>query len=735
MRPLLLPIIARANPSLVGSRHFSVEHSSSFTENRRLRHITSRLLHPRSTPLGTMTVAQWDEALQLMLHWFHDDDDEKRPTDQDDESSERSAIEHIHVTGSAVNSVDQLLHRLHHEHGTKTAAARLRTNELAQWTLAVLGAWIQIGRVFPASTMAAERSIEWWNKIMQWSQEGVWKGGLPLNEFTELVQVWLGLESPQGTEKAAELLLSDVIADCMAHDIHTIIPCYHQTLRQTIQFTESCGGLSASLIERMEVMALESGWEAIKPNEEEIQLQLDNLLLSRNTPENETLLSSFETQALQQRMLQLIKEAGEADNSTVNDIIERWSATEPDLDASEGLAVALLGYYLRIKDLRQATLWLFKVDQMDMAYDEKTKQFEQLVQLWSESDELDAAWRCSEILPRLEELVSQEGLSVNPSLYVSVARLWLKSGDSRSATKVLGILGKAKTIDMPLLQVRLDALLQGPTVSTESINLIITQFVDLWNKLDANELSILDESLARVIAKSNSAKAAMRFAQFMVQQGTIPSPAACELLLYALSAIPQPNDAATTKTHADPSGENATRIVMFLHKMVDIKVEFSDAKPFNMGMLFILQDETNLSSYRQVVGLCELMDNAGVPADASTLRRVLLACGRAHGKNDRMQALARTITTFYNIRLIEKVDHETYRLSFRAIEYLASRNDPLVEKLFLLCCHDGLVSASIRETLQNLVTPKHWNRLYTRHLLDDGGEPKEWSRNVPNSFY
>jgi hypothetical protein len=515
-------------------------------DNRDLQRLTNSILYAGKTPLGTMTTAQWDDTLLAMLYWFRDGDGDKG----DDKGflpegmiASTSSTDHVKATGFVVDVVDRLLHRLIYEHATQSVAARHRADDLAQWTLAVLGAWLEVGQDFPASKMPVERSDKLWAKIIAWRDQGLYKDKLPVQELARLVQAWLTLQSPEGTKKAADLLLSDHVGEFLLQGDHTIIPCFHRALEQSIQFAESCGDLSSTLMGRMKELSLEPGWEAIQPNEEAVQSQLlDSFLRNGNAADNQKGLSSFETQALQRKMLKLLNEAGDEDTEKVDDVIERWNAIETGQQLTNEITQALFEYYARIGDPRKATSWLFKYDQMGVHHDQKSKQFERLIHLWSESDLPDAAWRSEELLPRLEELVLRDGGTVDTLVYSSIARLWLSSGDVRSNAKVQELVSRAKTVDASLLQVSLDASLESSKFSVGSVTQATNQFMQLWDELDEKERSGITADTARVIAKGKLAPKGIELVQFLVKKGIVPSTAVCENLTRAFSATSEPSD-------------------------------------------------------------------------------------------------------------------------------------------------------------------------------------------------
>jgi hypothetical protein len=484
---------------------------------RELKRLTDRILYTPQTPLGTMTVDQWDDTLLAMLYWFHHDSNIDVDALQEDGAAvtASNSLENVPVTGFVLDIVDRLLHRLYYEHATQSVASRNRNDDLAQWTLAVLSAWLRAGQNHPTDQLSVQRADKLWAKIVQWKERGLWKqGNLPVPELAQLAQAWLKLQSPQGTQKAAELLLSVDMVEFVHQGNHAIIPCYHQALEQSVQFAESCGDLSSKLVGRMEKLSREPGWEAIQPSEEVVQARLlDDFWQS--APDNQKALSSFETQTLQRNMLKRIHEAFEDDMEKVDDVIERWKALEAETDPklTNELTHALYGYYVRIEDPRKATSWLLQLDQTGVPDDEQTKQFEKLIRLWSESKLPDACWRLEELLPRLEELTLQDGSSIDTSVYTSIARLMLDSGAARGTAKARALVSRAKTLDASLLRISLDAcLLEGPTVSVDSVMKATRQFMQLYDTLDETEAlslaldTILLNSLAHVQKEFNAIK-------------------------------------------------------------------------------------------------------------------------------------------------------------------------------------------------------------------------------------
>lgn len=347
-------------------------------------------------PLGALSASQWEECLSAMAHGLA-----------------------VPVNGENVWAVHGLLHRLRAEQYTNNIASR--TQNLKQWQLPLLQAWLVLASEHPASLMAVQHATQTFQQLV------LDRDTFPLDEAVSVVQAWLEYgDTVVGTTQASQMLLSKTFLDSVADQSTRIMPLYQLALQRTLQH---------SLDAAHWVTFLQSVW-----NQPEWQTLIDHLAILEATRgvSSSATLTTFEHDALEQVLIQQLERATADDRAMVDAL-----KTSP----STAVSLAVVDYYLRMADPVAATPWLARLDKTPAT----RPRYLAILQLWVEhhTDGPDTAYRVEEWLQGLAEF--KEPIDV--SLYTSVARRWSAIGGTVGNQKVVSLLDRAKTLDREMWQV------------------------------------------------------------------------------------------------------------------------------------------------------------------------------------------------------------------------------------------------------------------------------------------
>ena len=177
-----------------------------------------------------------------------------------------------------------------------------------------------------------------------------------------------------------------------------------------------------------------------------------------------------------------------------------------------------------------------------------------------------------------------------------------------------------------------------------------------------------------------------------------------------------------------------TTAFALVDEMLELEAHDGDVKPFHQAMRisynFTRDDRFDLALalYRKIEA------TEGVEPDEQALRRLLWAAvfyRRSHSSTSSFQ-LKTVLEIFANARQIGIVNEESYSVCLKVVERLpiGQPKEPLIERLFQMCCSDGFLGNNVRNAVRELLPDEAWNRVYTEHLDQNNREPDSWSRNA-----
>jgi hypothetical protein len=174
--------------------------------------------------------------------------------------------------------------------------------------------------------------------------------------------------------------------------------------------------------------------------------------------------------------------------------------------------------------------------------------------------------------------------------------------------------------------------------------------------------------------------------------------------------------------------QSATRI---LQSMEDLDVS-PDVRTLNLVLQSIL-NRRNQSTFSEVTQLISrLQQKFKVEPDSYTRHLLLDACTTAT-RQQRDEALKKSLATLHEIRLNKNVGPTTYGIMSRAINILNRRGeegDRIAGLCFSLCCEDGYLTSQVRARFQKSMSSRAWSKEYFEKLSPSHAEPDAWSRSI-----
>lgn len=568
---------------------------------------TEAALHPTKAPLGSLSVASWKDYFMAMQVWLG-----HVPTT----SAAENKIFAEELVPRHVDWVDRLLVRLLYEHSTHTNRTTARwqqqDEQLQMWTRVTLQSWLQVSASFPDSPMAVNKASQWWQTLQRkWGVEDV---GIPV--FIDLVHAHQRLVDTTGVnatrcqacQQAVDMLLADatlrnIVPNCGDEMAGQLKACYQLALRQALELipTESKSGLNeatttdfaataSDVMQQIEQLALIPGWDDVRFKDEELDRVLDTLFLDGIKDSRETkkkALSSFERQALQQRILTRIDQASSvADQDAVEELILYWRSnmqgTEKETKQWQPLAKAVTNFYLRIQDPVKSTTWMQIQDQMpsveavteairsvrtstaahDGAVGAETSNFQELenlsrvfaenrqerinqklnlLDIWvTKVDSPIVPWRATEILESLE---AEEGTLLGSHIYLTVVKLWIDISTSATGVasqKAVDIAMRCPSFDTEILSLvmkhlvsRQNAGIPAPSVALKLIDL-------LEKKVDQFTPRALDSLMKNAFQLVSKPERSQQLLKHLINSGSPISAETCEAAINSY-----PGNAAT----------------------------------------------------------------------------------------------------------------------------------------------------------------------------------------------
>lgn len=455
--------------------------SSSTDVDNNMEGLTQKILHANITPLGTMSASLVDDAIMASQYWLH----------------VRS--------GYAIDSVDRLLQRLMYERASGAIAVQKRTESIADLQGKVLQSWLSLG----SFRSAIERAETILARMVEWHERGL-STHLPFPETIALVKVCLS-EANYLTNAAKQLLQWTENPD--EETSAELVPLFNAALKLCVQEEDKTTAISLS--ERMEKLEKEHGWQNLVIDADVKKLVLEDFLLTSEAKpdfqDDEDISSRFtplELKLIHERFAEFLQSASEKGRPKALEIAKQMEVL-PQSDLTHIVFKALVEYFVRIEDVKQATHLLQRIDigESELSKEVVTADlFADILQLLAKSQDSDAPWRAQEVVARMEELENLELMKVTTRSYNLLCEAWVNSDEPTATQKVEAILSRmlaakvkgdiSKSPDRETYTLYLRLRPKDYNLSTRAVSEIIEHGDEISNE----DLAIVLESMLEALA-------------------------------------------------------------------------------------------------------------------------------------------------------------------------------------------------------------------------------------------
>ena len=379
--------------------------------------LTQKLLHATATPLGTMSASSVDDAIMASQHWLH----------------ARS--------GYAIDSADRLLQRLMYERASGAIAVQKRTEAIADLQRKVLQSYLSLGS-FRSATERAETILA---HMVEWHERGL-STHLPFPEVIALVKVYL-YEADCLTNAAKQLLQW---TEKSGREPSTeLVTLFNAALKLCVRKKDKATALS--LCERMEKLEKEHGWQDLVIDADAQKLIVEDFVLAgeakpdSHDDDSGSRFTPLELRLIHERFTEFLESASEKGRPKALEIAKQMEVL-PQSDLRKDVFKALVEYFVRIEDVKQATYLLQRIDigKGSELFKEVVSPdlFADILQLLAKSQDSDAPWRAQEVVTRMEELENFELMKVATRSYNLLCEAWVNSDELIATQKVEAILSR-----------------------------------------------------------------------------------------------------------------------------------------------------------------------------------------------------------------------------------------------------------------------------------------------------
>ena len=465
--------------------------------NNNLERFTSYALNSHSMPLGSMNENQWEDSMVAVDHW--------------------SRL----GGGFAVDSAERLLHRLSFEHAVispHVTSYASKTRALAEMRKVLLQSWMEIHQENQESMLALVRAEKVVNELME-NVPSV-PEVFPFHEFCSVVQGWLRFQTPEGARNAAKLLLR--ITENANHKNFVDLagdlnPLFEQTLAQILEQKEDLNNeaeelISVEFLDRINFLNNTEDRPKIQIPEASQKMMLEASLI-QNEDKNmsdKVSITSLESEAIEKRMIDLLKMSGRGDGESVEKIVDRLNGISPGKD----LIVSLIEFYVRDSNPEKASRWLDRLDAQTLlstTQESPVSVFEMVLRSWSEQRDKRAPWRADEMFRQVFQIVQAGGTkasTLNNAAFNLLFNIWVNSKDAAASRKIQDWYAKMLQIgitpSVTSLKLVLKASLMEANAKSITIKSIATKILDQWSGFSDAEKLVLAESVIRALIQSDA---------------------------------------------------------------------------------------------------------------------------------------------------------------------------------------------------------------------------------------
>lgn len=418
--------------------------------------------------------------------------------------------------GYSTHSADKLLQRLKFEHAVlnrKNSSFEKKTSQLINLQKLVLQSWLDVHRSNKNSQLALVQAENGLKAIMP--------SGFPVLELLEIVDSWLDLQTRDGATSASNLLL-DATDDQNFMEIASFAsevgPRFTRAARL---LSESLGdlafalddGVSLRLLERMQFLKESTEWQNLEIPEPLQKILLEETFFKEDeyASLDEKKISSFEAEALENRIIELLEMSGEGDIVNVQKIVAKLTDSP-----SREVILSLIDFFLRVGDSENSSQWLQAMDEgtwLSLKEEQSTILLEKVLEVWSQDTSLRTPWRADETFERILGVLGAENAKVimNADIFNGLFKIWVASKDSAASRKIQEWYPRMTEMNIKPDSTSLHLLFQASAMNEDErvTEACATYLLDRWIDLSASEKLELAERAIGMLSSQRSASASV----------------------------------------------------------------------------------------------------------------------------------------------------------------------------------------------------------------------------------
>jgi len=530
------------------SSHYNHQQENSIDK------FTHFALNSHMIPLGSMEEEMWNDILDAIDGW-------------------------LNIGGGfAIDSAERLLDRLINEHAVSfsekksNSSAPSSSSYYAERSIVLvdlqrhgLNSWINAFHVSQGnSKMALSRAEQAMFRLLDlqsalFLDSKTIQSTFPVEEYFVIIDGYLNLNShvQLGTEKAGHLLLrlmsdNDDRDDVRNLDLNITAKRVGLLFEKCVSQLHRINSRHDMIIQLLETMThmKESGLcPSINLPDIIDQIPSGYSLQQQRTPENNNLvvgsdtsnintteMSPFELEIAEKRLISVLKYANEEEKDTIMGLIQSLTKIKP----SNELVVTLLNYYIRIKDVENASQWLQRLEPSYLI--SSYNLVESVLESWLEQKGPKAPWRADEVFKAVTSKIRQhDEIDTNKKLSRKslnlILDIWMSSKDPSASKKIVDWYSQMKSWTIKPTGSILKMMLQA--LQTEKVDspleLISAELLEQWDDFGKDEkIEIANTVLVLISFQRDSFDTVTKFIDQFYADKIIP---AKKLFRLSISAI------------------------------------------------------------------------------------------------------------------------------------------------------------------------------------------------------
>jgi len=465
-------------------------------ELEKLEGYTERMLRSTVVPWGTFRPTDWDNTIHAFVKWT------ETPFSN---------------SGYGITSAESILKRLKYELLTlrrKNPLFVQRKIQIEELTWTLLRSWMELHRKNPMSIISLERSEAVLFSLL------LEKNTLfPIEEYLEILDGWLGLQSSYGSERAALLFLQSTTGTKFDHlNLSRHASQLGQRLDRIILSViehvkrDKAIDLNTQILERLETLS----WKDWVISETTLHA-MDELVFQRLMKESSDMpipssnvrktitVSPFEAEAMQKRMVHMFQTGGIENQEDMTKVLNRIKTME---HPSDELIKAMVDFFIRIGDVSNASIWILHLSPDYMFANNSSiphhSIVDQLLEAWSkEESHPQVPWRAEEVFRQILNRQEEGTVLVSTQTMNQILKIWNQSSDPSAKRKIREWFSQTtETMNLKPDESSIYYALTAIDTNTPQSEVLFEHVFRVWDDWNQNEKQHITDLLLDVLWKA-----------------------------------------------------------------------------------------------------------------------------------------------------------------------------------------------------------------------------------------